>query len=76
MPADKIVQIPDNVRAILRNASWSDDGLLMKKLPQLDPKTYKQVDKVIKLLGGAWNRRQGRPCVHHRPPHPPRRRTG
>ena len=49
------VEIGDEVADILRRGEW--DGTLFRLPPgQLDRKVYEQVDKVLRALGGKWNR--------------------
>jgi predicted RNA methylase len=51
------VKIPDDVKEVLLQADAVGPTLTLKG--QLDPKLYKRTDKIIKLLGGKWNRSKG-----------------
>lgn len=51
------MKINDSVLDILR-ASRIENNILYLPDQQLDRKTYEQVNKVIEMLGGKWNRKQ------------------
>ena len=46
--------IPDEVLDILRQGTWEDGGF---KMPQMDRTLYQKTAKVLKALGGTWNRK-------------------
>ena len=48
------VQITDEVMDVLKQASISGNNLTLSG--QLDRKLYVQVDAILKLCGGKWNR--------------------
>lgn len=54
----KTVMIPDAVAAVLKTATVEDTGI---RLPegQIDRALYVQVDKVLKTMGGKWNKSAG-----------------
>lgn len=47
-------RIDDDVRTQLKLGSWNDLNFTM---PQMDPKLYQKVKKVMESLGGKWNRK-------------------
>lgn len=51
------VKVPPHVQEVVRAASVDGDLLILTGA--LDRKTYTDVDKVLKLAGGAWNRKRG-----------------
>lgn len=54
----KTLKFDQDVVAILRSASWSDDGLLaVLTCGQLDRKTYENVNKALEAMGGKWTRK-------------------
>lgn len=52
----KAVEIEPEVAAVLDSATW-DEGLLLLPPGQLDRKLYERVDRVLRALGGRWDRR-------------------
>lgn len=54
----RAIAIADDVADILRRSTW-DDTTLMLPPTQLERKVYEQVDKVLRALGGKWNRHRG-----------------
>lgn len=56
----KTVEITPEVRDVLERGHWPAEDLFQLPDGQLDRKLYVDVDKVLKALGGKWNRgRQG-----------------
>lgn len=51
---EKLVKIDDDVREVLESATCECATLMLPN--QLDRKLYVKVDKVLKALGGKWNR--------------------
>lgn len=49
-------QIPSDVLAVLQSLHWHEGKC--KILAKLDPKLYKEVDKVLQAAGGKWNRKE------------------
>lgn len=49
-------QIPPDVLEVLRSLHWHEGKC--KILAKLDPKLYKEVDKVLQAAGGKWNRKE------------------
>lgn len=57
--ARKTVSVPDEVAAVLREATI-DGGTVLKLPPkQLDRALYDAVNKVLSAMGGKWNRKAG-----------------
>lgn len=54
MATNATVQIPDDVKTVLRGAQWGSDSVTL--VGQLDRKAYEAVDKVLKAAGLKWNR--------------------
>ena len=57
MPKIVTVEISDDVADVLRRSVADGQKLLLP--PKLDRPLYLKVDKVLKLLGGAWSRNVG-----------------
>lgn len=53
----KTIQIDDDVADVLRRGTWAG-SLFVLPAGQLDRKLYERVDKVLRALGGKWNRSQ------------------
>lgn len=52
----KTVKIPAWAEQILRGSEFDDDGKLLRLPQQLERSSYTEIDKILKALGGKWNR--------------------
>lgn len=67
MSIQKKVDVPDNIRTIILNMIWSNDGTLGKLTQQLDRPVYVATNKILEMLGGKWNRKLGGHVFEHDP---------
>jgi predicted RNA methylase len=54
----KQIQISPEVLDVLRRSSLTATHLTLPAAPRLDPKLYKEVNKVIEHAGGVWSRKE------------------
>lgn len=59
MALTKTLKFSDDVLAVLRNMTWSDDGLIGYLHGQLDRPLYVATNKALDAMGGKWNRGKG-----------------
>jgi hypothetical protein len=55
----KTLRFDDDVVSVLAQARWSDDGLSVVLVGQLERSLYEKVNKALTALGGKWNRKAG-----------------
>lgn len=56
MPTVSEKRIDDDVRAVLKQGEWTEDGLGFV-MPQMSRQLYEKTSKVLTSLGGKWNRK-------------------